>query len=295
MSAAARRPWPVAAWALILPSLLLAGGILLYPFSQIILLSLSNVSRFGLVRGFAGLSNYAALLSDSIFLGALLRTAVWTFGVVGGTIAVSMPAALILRREFYGRGVARTIIMLPWAVSLAMAAIVWLWSFNADYGMINATLRQWGLLAGSVQWMAQAQTAFPVEILVGILVSIPFTTTILLGGLSAIADDIYEAASIDGALPWHNFWHLTLPLLAPFLNIAIVLNVIHVFNSFPIIWVMTQGGPDNTTHILVTYFYELSFRLGRVGPAAAVSVVMLAIVLCFTMAYVRVRRADAVA
>lgn len=293
MILAARRS--VSAWALILPSLLLAGGIVLYPFAQIVELSVSNVSRFGLVRGFAGLSNYAALLADSIFQGALLRTAIWTFGVVGGTIAVSLPAALILRREFYGRGIARTIIMLPWAVSLAMAAIVWLWSFNADYGMINATLRQWGLAAGSVQWMAQAQTAFPVEILVGVLVSIPFTTTVLLGGLSAIPDDIYEAASIDGALPWHSFWHLTLPLLAPFLNIAIVLNVIHVFNSFPIIWVMTQGGPDNSTHILVTYFYELSFRLGRLGPAAAVSMVMLAIVFCFTAVYVRVRRGDSMA
>ena len=295
MSLPVRRPWPVAAWALILPSLLLAGGVVLYPFSQIVVLSLSDVSRFGLVRGFAGLSNYASLLADSIFQGALLRTAVWTVGVVGGTIAVSLPAALVLRREFYGRGLARTIIMLPWAVSLAMAAIVWLWSFNADYGMINATLRQWGLSAGSVQWMAQAQTAFPVEILVGVLVSVPFTTTILLGGLSAIPDDIYEAASIDGALPWHSFWYLTRPLLAPFLNIAIVLNVIHVFNSFPIIWVMTQGGPDNSTHILVTYFYELSFRLGRLGPAASVSMVMLAIVLCFTAVYVRVRRGDAMA
>lgn len=295
MSGTAPRQWPFAAWALILPSLLLACGVVLYPLCQIAQLSLSNVSRFGLVRGFAGLANYTGLLSDSIFLGALLRTAVWTFGVVGGTIAVSLPAALILRQDFHGRGVARTIIMLPWAISLAMAAIVWLWAFNADYGMINATLKQWGLVAGSVHWMAEAQTAFPVEILVGILVSIPFTTTILLGGLSAIPDDIYEAASIDGALPRHTFWHLTLPLLAPFLNIAIVLNVIHVFNSFPIIWVMTQGGPDNSTHILVTYFYELSFRLGRLGPAAAVSMVMLAIVLCFTMAYVRIRRADAMA
>ena len=211
-----------------------------------------------------------------------------------GTVAVSLPAALVLRQEFYGRGIARTIIMLPWAISLAMAAIVWLWSFNADYGMINATLQQLGLMTTSVQWMAQARTAFPVEIGVGILVSVPFTTTILLGGLSSIQTQIYEAAAIDGARSWHSFRHLTLPLLAPFINIAVVLNVIHVFNSFPIIWLMTQGGPDNSTHILVTYFYELSFRLGRSGPAAAVSLVMLAVVLCFTAVYIRLRQADPV-
>jgi len=293
-AAARRRHLPLTAWALILPSLVLTGGIIVYPFYQIVVLSLSNVSRFGLIRGFAGLSNFTTILSDSIFQDALLRTMVWTGGVVGGTVALSLPVALVLRQDFYGRGIARTIIMLPWAISLAMAAIVWLWSFNADYGMINATLRQWGLMKGSVQWMARAETAFPVEIAVGILVSIPFTTTILLGGLSSIPNDIYEAAAIDGARPWHSFWYVTVPMLAPFINIAVVLNVIHVFNSFPIIWLMTQGGPDNSTHILVTYLYELSFRLGRPGPAASVSLAMLAIVLCFTSVYVRLRRAEPV-
>jgi multiple sugar transport system permease protein len=285
----------LAPWLLILPSLVLALGIIAYPFGEIVFLSVSNVSRFGLVHGFAGLANFATVFSDSIFQDALLRTAIWTFGVVGGTLAVSLPVALVLRQDFHGRGLARTIIMLPWAISLAMAAIVWLWSFNADYGMINASLRALGLMHGSEQWMARARTAFPIEIGVGILVSIPFTATILLGGLSSIPGDIYEAAAIDGARPWHCFRHLTLPLLGPFINIAVVLNVIHVFNSFPIIWVMTQGGPDNTTHILVTYLYELSFRLGRPGQASAVSLAMLAIVLCFTAVYMRLRRHEAVA
>ena len=272
------------------PSLALAGVVILYPFYQIVVLSLSDVSRFGLVRGFAGLANFASVLSDGIFQAALLRTGVWTACVVGGTLAVSIPTALLLRQDFYGRGLARTLILLPWAVSLAMAAVAWLWSFNADYGMVNATLRQVGLMTGSVPWMARAATAFPVEILVGIVVSVPFTTTVLLGGLASIPGDLYEAAAIDGARPRHSFWFLTLPLLRPFITIAVVLNVIHVFNSFPIIWVMTQGGPDNSTHILVTYLYELSFRLGRPGPASAVSLVMLAIVLCFTVVYLRLRR-----
>ena len=297
MSAAAgsRRPRvPLAALGLLAPSLVLTAIIIGYPFYEIVLLSLADVSRFGLVRGFAGLRNFTAILSDSIFHTALLRTAEWTVGVVGGTIGISIPVALVLRQDFYGRGVVRTLIMLPWAVSLAMAAIVWMWSFNADYGMVNATLRQLGLMTGSVQWLARAETAFPAEILVGIIVSIPFTTTILLGGLSSIPGEIYEAAAIDGARSWHSFWHLTLPMLGPFINIAVVLNVIHVFNSFPIIWVMTQGGPSNSTHILVTYLYELSFRLGRPGQASAVSLVMLAIVLCFTLVYMRLRQNEAV-
>ncbi len=280
-------------WWLILPSLALALVIICVPFYEVVLLSLSNVSRFGLVRGFAGWANFSDILSDSIFQGTLLRTAEWVIGVVGGTLLISMPTALVLRRDFYGRGIARTIIMLPWAMSLAMAAVVWLWAFNPDYGMIDATLRELGVLHAPVQWMAEARTAFPVEIAVGIIVSIPFTATILLGGLTAIPGEIYEAAAIDGARPRHAFLHLTLPMLGPFINIAIVLNVIHVFNSFPIIWVMTEGGPDNSTHIMVTYLYELSFRLGRPGQAAAVSLVMLAIVLAFTVAYMRLRREQA--
>ncbi len=299
MSLAARAPGrgrgrlAAAPFLLILPSLVLALTIIGYPFYEILRLSVSDVSRFGLVRGFAGTANFATVFADPIFRDALLRTFVWTVGVVGGTILASVPVALVLRRDFIGRGVARTIIMLPWSISLAMAAIVWLWSFNADFGMVNAMMMQAGLLSRPAQWMARPETAFPMEVLVGIVVSIPFTSTILLGGLSSIPNEVYEAAAIDGALGRQAFRHITLPLLAPFINIAIVLNVISVFNSFPIIWIMTQGGPDNSTHILVTYLYELSFRLGRPGQAAAVSLAMLAIVFTFTALYLRLRDREA--
>ena len=278
---------------LILPSLLLAIAIIVYPFFVIVRLSLSNVSPFGQLRGFVGWANYSRVLADPIFYGALWRTLIWTATVVGGTALISMPVALVLQLEFYGRAIARTIIMLPWALSLAMAAILWEWSFNADYGMINGILQNLGLISDPIHWMARGDTAFPVEIGIGILVSIPFTTTIFQGGLSSVPTEIYEAARIDGASGIQQFRYLTLPLLKPFIQIAIVLNVIYVFNSFPIIWVMTQGGPDNATHILVTYAYQLAFTLGRPGLAAAISVLMLAIVLAFTMLYLRLQREPA--
>ena len=289
MSRTASRPRLSTAWLLIFPSLALATGVILYPFAQIVRLAVSDVSRFGQVRGFVGGANFSRLFADPVFSEAALRTLEWTICVVAGTLLSALPVAIVLNRPFWGRSVARTLIMLPWAVSLSMAAIVWLWAFNGDYGMINAMLSESGLIASRVQWMARPETAFPLEILVGILVSIPFTVTILLGGLASIPPDIYEAANIDGATGWQALRFMTLPLLWPFMNIAIVLNVIYVFNSFPIIWVMTQGGPDNSTHILVTYLYELSFGLGRPGPAAAVSIAMLAIVLAFTIVYSRLQ------
>lgn len=277
--------------ALIAPSLLLACAAIGYPLYQIVLLSVSDVSRFGQVRGFVGDGNFARVVVDPVFVAALLRTLAWTAGVVGGTILTAIPVSIVLNRPFLGRSLARTLIMLPWSISLSMAAIVWLWSFDGDHGMVNTTLSSLGLMSGvPIQWMARAETAFPVEIVVGILVSVPFSVTILLGGLASIPGDVYEAASIDGATGWQAFRHMTLPLLRSFIGIAVVLNVIYVFNSFPIIWVMTQGGPDNSTHILVTYLYEIAFRLGRPGAAAAVSLVMLAIVFSATMVYVRMQR-----
>jgi len=174
-------------------------------------------------------------------------------------------------------------------VSLTMTAIVWRWAFNDEYGMVNVTLQRLGVIAAPVHWLATSTLAFPVEILVGVLVSVPFTVTIFLGGLSSVPVDIYEAARIDGATGWQQFRKLTLPLLRPFINMAIVLNVIYVFNSFPIIWVMTQGGPSNGTHILVTYLYERGFRLGKPGEAAAVSLVMLLLLFAATAVYLKIQ------
>ncbi|HEV7252489.1 MAG TPA: sugar ABC transporter permease [Mesorhizobium sp.] len=274
-------------YLLVAPGFLLAAFIILWPLVQLGQISLSDVNRFGQIRGFAGLENFVAVLTDPLFLGALGRTAVWTFGIVAGTILISIPVALVLNEDFHGRGLARIIVMLPWAVSLTMTAIVWRWALNGESGMLNSALRGLGLIDQNIQWLAQAATAFPVQIAIGILVSIPFTVTIFLGGLSSIADDLYEAARLEGASGWQMFAGITLPLIKPFINIAVVMNTINVFNSFPIIWVTTQGGPANSTDILVTHLYKLGFSFGKLDEASALSLMMFALLLFFTILYVR--------
>ncbi|MBC2836670.1 sugar ABC transporter permease [Gemmobacter straminiformis] len=271
---------------MIVPSLLMAMAIIGYPILDLAWTSSQEVSRFGKLTGFAGWENFAEVFGDQLFWDSLWRTGIWTFFVVVGTLAVSLPVAIILNDDFYGRGLARVIIMLPWSVSLTMTAVVWRWALNGRAGLLNATLMDIGIIDQPVEWLATASTAFVVEILVGILVSIPFTTTILLGGLSAMPQDTYEAAMVDGASGWHQFRYITLPLMKPFINIAIVLNVIYVFNSLPIIWVMTEGGPANGTDILVTYLYKLAFRFGQLGKAAAISLIMFGVLLVFTLLYV---------
>jgi len=273
-------------YVLILPGFLLAAFIILWPLFQLGTISVNDVNRFGQLRGFNDFENYMAVFRDPDFLGALWRTFIWTGGIVVGALIVSVPVAMILNEDFYGRSVARVIIMLPWAVSLTMTAIVWRWALSGESGMLNSGLRNLGLIDQNIQWLARASTAFPVQVMIGILVTIPFTVTIFLGGLSSISDDLYAAAKLEGASRWQTFREITLPLMRPFLNIAIVLNMINVFNSFPIIWATTQGGPANSTDILVTYLYKLGFRFGKLGEASALSLMMFALLLAFTVVYV---------
>lgn len=273
-------------YVLILPGFLLAAFIILWPLFQLGTISVNDVNRFGQLRGFNEFANYTAVFGDPNFLGALWRTFIWTAGIVIGALVISVPVAMILNEDFYGRSMARVIIMLPWAVSLTMTAIVWRWALNGEIGMLNSGLRTLGLIDQNIQWLARASTAFPVQIMIGILVTIPFTVTIFLGGLSSISDDLYEAAKLEGASRWQTFREITLPLMRPFLNIAIVLNMINVFNSFPIIWATTQGDPANSTDILVTYLYKLGFRFGKLGEASALSLMMFALLLAFTVVYV---------
>ena len=277
-------------WAAVGPGMALAAFILAYPLWQAARLSVSDVSRFGKVRGFAGLDNFEFVLSDPDFLGSAWRTVVWTVGVVGGTILVSIPTAMILARDFYGRALARLIVMLPWAVSLTMMAVIWRWALHGELGLLNATLRDICVLEENVVWLADAGTAFAAQMFIGVLVSVPFTVTVLLGGLASIPDDMHEAASIEGAGPLARHRTITLPLLRPFVNIAVVLNMIYVFNSFPIIWVTTQGGPGGGTDILVTYLYKLAFRYGRMGDAAVVSLLMFAVILGCAILYLCLAR-----
>ena len=275
---------------LIAPSLVLSAFVIGYPIFDVLRMSVSDLNRFGKLLGFAGTDNFATAFMDPVFQQAAWQTLIWTFSVVGGTVLVSVPVAIVLNEDFHGRGIARTIVLLPWAVSLAMTALVWRFVVNGDFGTLNTTLAALGLPFDNFPWLAYQSTAFTIEIMVGILVSVPFTVTIIMGGLTSIPDTLYEAAAMDGAKSWQNFRHITLPLLRPFLQIAVVLNVIYVFNSFPIIWIMTGGGPANKTDILITYVYKQAFSFGKLGTAAAGSVLMFVMLLGFSLLYLYLTR-----
>lgn len=261
----------------ILPSILLMSVFILVPIVFLFRMALSNVSKAGLIKSFAGLANFQKVLSSSVFSMVLKNTLVWTIAVVGISTLLGFILALIMNNEFKGRKIARAIIVFPWATTLVIQASVWCFIINTDYGALNTLLKSLGIISSNVNWTPTAGAYFAWEIACGIFVTIPFVCFTVLAGLQTIDTSYYEAATVDGAGYWRQLFRITLPLVRPSLTVSTVLNIIYVFNSFPIIWTITKGDPANHTDTLVTYLYKLAFYNGAQGQAAAVSVIGFAI------------------
>ncbi len=268
----------------VLPTLVLVGVVVFYPILETALMSVSSVNSLAQREGFTGLENYRTL-ADPVFLRVLTQTVGWTVAVVGVTTLVAMPVALGLNQKFPGRRIARALLIVPWAASLMINAIIWRWILDGQYSIINGTLMRLHLIDAPIIWLGSERTAWFAIITVGILVSIPFTAFSLLAGLQSVPEEVYEAAVVDGAGFWSTFLHITLPLMRPVLVVTTLLNVIYVFNSFPIPWVLTQGGPAYHTDILVTYLYKRAFTEGQFGPASAMAMVTFALLLIFSLGF----------
>lgn len=272
---------------LLAPSVATTLLITLVPVLLLLRMALHDVSRFGRIGVFAGLDNFARLAADPLLPDIAARTVIWTTAVVAGTVLLALPAALILNRRFAGRGLAQFLVLAPWAISVTSMAVVWRRVLSDEDGLLNRLAMAAGLIERPVVWLGSIPASFAFEILIAVLVSVPFSTVILLAGLSSIPDDLNDAARLDGAGAWQRFAHLTLPLLRPFLGVVLIFNIAYVTNSFPIIWILTQGGPANSTDIVVTYLYKLAFSMGRLDEAASLSLVMLAILGTLTVLMLR--------
>lgn len=270
----------------ILPSLLLIVLVTVFPIIELVMTSLSKVSLSGIRKELIGLKNYTALLEDGTLFPVLKNTLIWTVSVVGISTLLSLGIASLLNREFPGRRLVRAALIIPWAVSLIITSVIWKWILDYHYGILNLLLTRLHIIDKNIFWLADPALSFPAMIGVGIFVTIPFTTFVILAGLQSIPGDLYEAASVDGAGRWTRFFHITLPLLKPSLTISTVLNTIYVFNSFPIIWSITRGDPVNQTDTVITYLYKLAFEVHKMGQAAAVSVISFLLLFAFAILYV---------
>ena len=257
----------------ILPSIILMAIFIIFPIGFVFRMAFSQVTKSGIVKGFIGFENFSKVLKSSKFTLVLKNTVVWTILVVGLSTVLGFILALLLNNKFKGRKIARAIVVFPWATTLVIQASVWKFVINTDYGALNTLLKSLGIISGNVNWTPTPGAFFAWEIACGIFVTIPFVCFTALSGLQSIDNSFYEAATVDGGNYWQQLYHITLPLVKPSLTVATVLNIIYVFNSFPIVWTITKGAPASRTDTLVTYLYKLAFYNGKQGEAAAVSVI----------------------
>jgi len=267
------------------PSIILMAMFIGIPIFYVFKMSMSKITKAGLIKGFNGFENFTDVLGSPAFKIVLWNTVVWTICVVVLSTVLGFILALLLNNEFKGRKIARAIVVFPWATTLVIQASVWNFIINTDYGALNTLLKSLGIISANVNWTPTPEAYFAWEIACGIFVTIPFVCFTTLSGLQSIDGSLYEAATVDGANYWQKLFRITIPLVKPSLTVATVLNIIYVFNSFPIVWTMTKGDPANRTDTLVTYLYKLAFYNGKQGQAAAVSVIGFLILLVCASIY----------
>jgi multiple sugar transport system permease protein len=274
------------------PALALIGVVVLWPVVVMFRTSFEHISPDGFVLGSAGGKNYADLFDEPDLKGVLVRTVVWVVAVVTVTMVLSLGLAQLFNQRFPGRRVARWALIAPWAAAVMMTSLVFRWALDANNGVINVFLHDIGVLkafnSNEADWLGRPWSAFVWMMVVAVFVSLPFSTYALLAGLQTISPEVYEAACVDGASRWRTYRSITLPLLRPAFLVAALINVINVFNSFPIIWEMTRGGPGYQTSTTTTFMFLL--KQSYIGESAAMSVINFGLVIVIVLLFLRATR-----
>jgi trehalose/maltose transport system permease protein len=280
------------AWLLVTPSILIVVLVALYPLFQSIRLSFTN-ARFGSPRPevYVGFANYVRLIEDSVFHAAMRHTIVFTVASVAIETVLGIVIALIINSHFAGRGVVRTSMLIPWAIPTVVSSQLWRFMYNQDNGVINDLLvYRLGILESPVAWIANPVTSLPAIIAVDVWKTTPFMALLLLAGLQIIPGDVYEAATVDGANKWQQFWQITLPLLKPALLVALIFRTLDAFRVFDVVFVMKGAALDTIT--LAIYARQTMIDEQYLGRGAAASVVIFLCIAILVVIYSRLVRVE---
>ena len=283
--------------ALLAPTIVLLGAFIAYPFVMGVWFSLSSIS-VGNPGEFVGLRNFQKLLSlqlawppvvwnDVIFKTAFLNTCFYTFFATIFKLALGMWLALLLNRNFRGKRLVRASMLLPFIVPTVLSTFAWRWMFDPTFSVLNWLLYQTGAITTKVPFLSNGDYAMWSAIVVNTWRGMPFFAITLLAGLQTINPDLHEAASLDGANGFKRFWNVTWPLLKPVTVVVVVFSIIQTFSDFQLIYVLTGGGPANSTHLLATYAYQIGVATGLLGEGAAISLFMLPVL--FVVVWVQLR------
>ena len=275
------------------PALLIILAVIAFPLAFNFVLSFSNANIYH-IRDWRliGFAQYISVFRQQLFWSILFKTVIWTAVNIVFHVAIGVFLAVVLHQRFIrGRSIWRVLLILPWALPQYITALTWRGMFNYEYGAVNLFITKY-LRLPPVQWLTSPFEAFVAVIVTNIWLGFPFMMVIALGGLQSIPDDLYEAADVDGASKWFQFWNITAPLLRPVMIPAITLGVVWTFNNINVVWLVSNmGEPADSTHILVSYVYKAAFNMYRFGWAAALSVVIFAILFTFSQVFLRKTRA----
>lgn len=275
-------------YGFLLPALLVTALVILFPVLQTAWYSLHEYVLYDPDNfRFVGLRNFATALSDEVFWIALANSAIWVSGIVFLQLLLGLGAALLLNQSFWWRGLARALVIIPWALPSVIIGLMWTWIYDFNLGVFNDILLRLGLISAPHPWLAQPSTALACIMLALVWQGFPFFTVTILAGLQTVPGELYEAAEIDGATPWKQFVHITLPSIAGIVATAVLLRVIWVANSLDVILVMTGGGPGYATHTLPLYAFLRAYTGMEFGYAASLSLMLTAILLGIVWLYVR--------
>ncbi len=265
---------------MLLPSLLGVGIFTLIPVLASFGLSFAQWNLLSPPK-WVGFANYAALMSEPLFWKVLGNTFVYAFSVVLFEVPIALALAIALNQQGWVVKIFRTVFFLPVVTSMIAIALVWNWIYDPQYGLLNAALGAIGIKP--IAWLFTTDWALPALIVMGIWKNVGYSMVIFLAGLQNIPDELYEAASIDGANPWQQFLNVTLPMVSPTLFFVTTMSTITAFQIFDSVYMMTQGGPENSTNVAVYWLYQNAFEFFQVGRASAMAYVLFAIILTLTL------------
>ncbi len=267
------------------PAVLVTLAIVFFPMVQTAWMSLHEYVLFRPKDfNWVGLGNFKAALADEVFWISLRHTAIWMLTTIPAQLFLGLVTALLLNQDFWWRPIARALIIIPWALPSVVIALMWSWIYDSNYGVANEFLLRLGVIQQAVPWLANPDTALASIILTLTWQGFPFFAVMILAGLQSIPASYYEAASIDGASAWRQFWHITLPGIAGVMMTAVLLRMIWVANSFDVIFVMTGGGPGYATHTLPLYAFikaRTNLDFGYGSSIAVLFTIMLMVVVVF--------------
>ncbi len=278
-------------YVLLLPGLAMLLAFIAYPFATSLWLAVTDQSVSRAVGRFVGAENFVDELGSQIFLQTVRNTLVYTAVTVPLKLALGIALAVLMNRSFRLKKLARAALLLPWIVPTALSAIAWLWLFDATFSVFNWALVHSGLAERGINWLGEGGWAMSAIVIANVWRGTPFFAISILAGLQTVDRELLDAAAVDGASAWQRFWRVTLPLVSPVVLIVVLFSIVWTISDFQLVYVLTRGGPANSTHLLGTLAYDVAVRAGQLSEGAAISLYMFPVLLvCVIALLVHLRR-----